>query len=156
TIEGNVFDTNRHAIASDGKPWTGYIAQYNYVLEGGHCEGGIFCYWNQHFDVHGRGSNYSGGVAGEYFLIANNTFRGEQTYSVWPFDRTRPAFWLRGTPEIGAYFMDNVLVHDDQDAAIRTEDGVTHLFVIGQNHYNVDPSLDFGVGDFDGDGKDDL
>jgi VCBS repeat protein len=154
TIEGNVFDDHRHAVASNGKAYTGYIARWNYILEGGHCEEGeyIGCYWNQHFDVHGRAEGYHGGPGGEYFLIEKNTIRGEQTYYI---TKTRPAFWLRGTPSIGAYFWNNVLVHDDRDAAIRTEDGVTHLYETG-NHYNTDPWLDWAVGDFDGDGRDDV
>jgi hypothetical protein len=35
TIIGNVFDFNRHAVASDGFAHSGYIARFNYVLEGG-------------------------------------------------------------------------------------------------------------------------
>ena len=34
-IEKNVFDWNRHALASDGRPGTGYFAYRNLVLEDG-------------------------------------------------------------------------------------------------------------------------
>ena len=66
-MEGNVFDYNRHAIASDGSPYTGYVARFNYVLSGGHCQEGkyVSCFYNQHFDVHGTGEDGYGGVAGE-------------------------------------------------------------------------------------------
>ena len=33
--QGNVFDYNRHAVASDGRAHTGYVARFNYVLQGG-------------------------------------------------------------------------------------------------------------------------
>src|SRR5438034_852545 len=55
-----------------------------------------------------------GGSAGEYFEIAFNTIRGEQPY----YYNTRPSFMLRGAPTNGAYFHDNVDVHDDLDAAV--------------------------------------
>ena len=157
-IEGNVFDGNRHAIASDGAPYTGYIARWNYVLQSGHCAGDWPCYYNQHFDVHGRGDGGYGGVAGEYFDIAHNTFRGDQSYRVF---MTRPAFMLRGTPMTGAYFHDNVLVHHDEDAAVRLDTGgiiavaVPDLY-ISRNQYDTDHSTDLAVGDFDGDGRDDV
>jgi hypothetical protein len=52
TIEGNVFDFNRHAVASHGDAYTGYSARFNYVLQGGFKQDS---YYNQHFDVHGTG-----------------------------------------------------------------------------------------------------
>jgi hypothetical protein len=166
TIEANLFDHNRHAIASNGRPHTGYVARFNYVLEGGYTEDLV---WNQHFDVHGRGDGGYGGVAGERFEIALNTFRGDQTYFFGAY--TRPAFWLRGTPTIGAYFHDNVLEHGDQGKAVRLESPdcwvdlgggwgyyspeLCHLNV-GPNTYGVDTTGSLGVGDFDGDGRDDV
>jgi hypothetical protein len=79
TIMGNVFDFNRHAVTSDGFAHTGYIARFNYVLEGGFKQDS---YYNQHFDVHGtndtngddRSAGY-GGTAGENFEIAFNAIR---------------------------------------------------------------------------------
>ena len=118
-IEGNLFNKNRHAVASSGPAGDrqSYLARYNYVLEGGFtvCDNGL-CHWNQHFDVHGTGSGGYGGEAGEYFDIASNTIRGEQMYYQI---QTRPAFMLRGTPTIGAYFHDNVVVHDNEGEAVR-------------------------------------
>lgn len=175
-IEGNLFTHNRHAVAATGGKYRqGYIARYNYVLEGGFTQS-IGGYWNQHFDVHGEFKGY-GGQAGEYFEIASNTIRGEQTYSVPPFEETRSAFMLRGKPTIGAGFHGNVVVHDDAGEAVRlkggcappgpdtmgrcshgvncTSDAACNLS-IGPNIYNNDTSSDFAVGDFDGDGRDDV
>ncbi|HEY7500439.1 MAG TPA: VCBS repeat-containing protein [Vicinamibacterales bacterium] len=163
-IEANLFDHNRHAIASNGAPYTGYIARYNYVLEGGYTQG-TFAYWNQHFDVHGSDGGY-GGVAGETFDIAFNTFRGDQHY----YGETRPAFMLRGTPTNGAFFHDNVLVHANQGEAVRLkspdcfvvddyssyyDEDLCHL-VVGPNTYDTDTTGNLAVGDFDGDGRDDV
>lgn len=175
TIEGNLFTHNRHAIAASsdkaGKDKGGYIAKYNYVLEGGFTEG-AGKYWNQHFDVHGQYGGY-GGKAREYIEIAYNTIRGEQEYGALGFTETRPAFMLRGKPSIGAYFHDNVLVYHNRDEAVRLKEygfnpktgeleptcGPSHpgcnLFV-GSNSYNTDTSSDLAVGDFDGDGRDDV
>jgi hypothetical protein len=50
TVLGNVFDFNWHAVSSDGYANSGYIARFNYVLEGGFTAGGAD---QQHFDVHG-------------------------------------------------------------------------------------------------------
>jgi hypothetical protein len=50
TIMGNVFDFNWHAVASNGFANSGYIARFNYVLEGGFKVDGAY---PQHFDVHG-------------------------------------------------------------------------------------------------------
>ena len=82
-----------------------------------------------------------------------------------------PAFWLRGTPTVGAFFHDNVLLHGDRDEAVRLKspdcwvpwpvgggdysDELCHLFV-GPNTYGTDTSGGLAVGDFDGDGRDDV
>jgi hypothetical protein len=153
-IRGNVFDYNRHAVSSDGKANGGYIARYNYVLAGGHCEERPWgCFYNQHFDVHGTGEGGDGGAGGEYFLISQNTIRGDQTYRVI---MVRPAFQLRGEPEIGAYFHNNVLMHDNADDAVRIHENSIDNYSIAGNRYQLDTSNDLAVGDFDGDGRDDV
>lgn len=150
-IEHNVFTRNRHAIASNGFPHTGYMATENYVLEGGYMQGG---YWNQHFDVHGSATGGYGGVAGEYFEVAGNTFRGEQEYYVI---RTRPALMVRGTPSSGAHFYDNAAVHDGCGEAVRRDSNgngdVGNVYCEdSENRFDFDASTDLGTGDFDGDG----
>jgi hypothetical protein len=176
-IEGNLFNKNRHAVAASGdvmdenEVWhgKGYVARYNYVLEGGFTECDLGCYWNQHFDVHGTGAGGYGGTGGEYFLIAWNTIRGEQTYSL---GMTRAAFMLRGQPLNAAIFHDNVVVHNDMDDAVRIKGaypecavfvpaGVEYshelcrLFVF-PNRYDTDTKAELAAGDFDGDGRDDI
>lgn len=168
-IEGNLFTHNRHAVAHGGYGKSGYVARYNYVLEGGFTEGSIG-YWNQHFDVHGQGPKGYGAEAGEYIEIAHNTIRGEQTYFAGM--QTRPAFMLRGKPTDAAHFHDNVVVHNDASKAVRLKVSVncdqygncesfcrSHAecnLHVGQNTYNTDTTAELAVGDFDGDGRDDV
>jgi hypothetical protein len=168
-VAGNVFDVNRHAVAASGNAYSGYIARFNYVLQGGVKQGS---YWNQHFDVHGTADDGYGGYAGEYFLIADNTIRGEQSYYVV---KTRPAFMLRGrtgNPRDhragvvnGSYFNGNYAVHDDLDSAVSLKDrgdsgiGESHKkfnFHARGNRFDVDYTAEIAAGDFDGDGRTDV
>jgi hypothetical protein len=158
---GNVFDTNRHAVASSGRAYAGYTARVNYVLQGGVMQDK---YWNQHFDVHGTGKDDYGGYAGEHFEIAFNTIRGAQTY--FGGFKTRPVFMLRGRPAQGADFAGNVAVHDDLDAAVSLkmdkgdtgigEDHDAHNFHANGNRFDTDFSQEVATGDFDGDGRADV
>src|SRR5262249_9380590 len=147
---------------SDGHAHSGYIARFNYVMEGGFKQGS---YYNQRFDVHGTADHGYGGTAGEYYLIAFNTIRGDQTY--YAGLSTRPALMLRGTPTKGLYFNSNVLVHDDLDAAVslKYESGLSALFNNGDHDYHfhasdnqfaTDHSTEIAAGDFDGDGHTDV
>jgi hypothetical protein len=172
----NLFADNKHAVTDDGcvrnvdargcKGDTGYIAELNFVLaEGAQCpssnsiaSGLGYYYYNQHFDVHGLADScgtpdHCGGLAGQFFDIGNNAIRGDQTYDVI---RTRPAFELRGRPTQAAKFHDNALVHDNQGDAISTPAGWPFQLQVDNNQYNVDTSYQLAVGDFDGDGCDDV
>jgi hypothetical protein len=168
TVEGNVFDFNRHAVAASGGAYSGYIARSNYILQGGFMQDS---YYNQHFDVHGtndtNGDNHStgyGGTAGEYYEIAFNAIRGAQKYS-FGF-KTRPSFMLRGAPTIGAYFQDNVDVHEDLDSAVALkwekgdsgigEDQNKFHFYAARNQFNTDNADQLTTGDFDGDHRTDV
>jgi hypothetical protein len=174
TIEGNVFNYNRHDISADFRAYKGYIARFNYVLEGGF-QYGDNGYFGQHFDVHGAGTaasraqgHYDGGPAGEYFQVAFNTIRGEQDYGGFlGFGQsTRAAFELRGRPSIGAEFTDNFLVHDDTDEAIRLKSGEdksldtdrpsTFNLTNRRNQFDVDYTREIAAGDFDGDRRTDV
>jgi hypothetical protein len=137
----------------------GYAARHNYVLQGGFTYGDNG-YYGQHFDVHGTDSgDYNGGWAGQQVRIEANTVRGEQRYggAAGVNTKTRAAFELRGRTANGAYFKDNVVVHDDVFEAIRLK-GYGSFFVpadynlqIGVNLYDTDPSMELATGDFDGD-----
>jgi FG-GAP-like repeat len=168
TITGNVFNYNRHAVTATGRGHSGYVARFNYVLQGGYRQNaGIVTdgYYNQHMDVHGEGSGGYGGAAGTQFDISLNTFRGEQKYYQV---RTRPAFMQRGTPAIGIDFRDNVAVHDSLNKAVRFKDfssGGPPDSLIGQtkakfhpagNRFDTDTVRDLAAGDFDGDGVTDI
>lgn len=174
TIEGNVFDFNRHAIASSGRAFAGYFAKFNYVLRGGFTYGSNG-YYGQHFDVHGTATpeeraehHYDGGAAGERYEISFNTFRGDQEYGgfLWWGEKTRAAFELRGRPALGATFTDNVLVHNDRGAAVRlkrgkdgtldTDEPGTFNLTVDRNQYDKDYATELATGDFDGDGRTDI
>lgn len=174
TIEGNVFDFNRHAVAADGRAFNGYVARFNYVLEGGHKYGNG--YYGQHFDVHGSGTeasranrHYDGGPAGERYDVSLNTVRGEQDYGgfLGIARKTRAAFELRGRPAIGAEFNGNVVVHDNFGEAVRLKRGsdrslnplVPSTFNLRRhagNRFDTDYSTELAPGDFDGDGRADV
>lgn len=165
TIVGNVFDFNRHAVAGTGRAYQGYIAKYNFVLQGGlrqHANNAPD-YYNQHFDVHGEGSGGYGGLAGEYFEIEFNTIRGEQTY--YAGTATRPAFMLRGKARNAALFRANVVVHDSLDEAVSLKPGkIPRIGDLGgklnfkarANRFDTDYSTEVASGDFDGDGRSDV
>ncbi|MFN8132590.1 MAG: VCBS repeat-containing protein [Solirubrobacteraceae bacterium] len=165
TIEGNVFDTNRHSVASSGRAYSGYVARFNFDLQGGFKQGSSY---NQHYDVHGEtdsGDNKGyGGNAGTRFEIAFNTILGAQSYAGG--FKTRPALMLRGKPTQGMYFHDNVLPHEDADAAVALkmakgdlgldEDDSDFNYHGYGNHYGTDHTLEIAAGDFDGDRRTDV
>ena len=173
-IDHNVFAFNRHDVADDGQPRTGYIATLNFALASGPtCDNR----YNQHFDMHGTSSNgkgsYDGGNAGGYVEIRKNAIHGAQSYGFLGH-LTRPAFELRGTPTVRAIFSENVVAHGDEFEAIRIK-GVgapegypppplgpssylkrKRLLEVRDNRYGVDTSAELAVGDFDGDGHADV
>jgi hypothetical protein len=164
-IEANLFDHNRHDIASDGRPNTIYEARYNLVLDGA----------VQHsFDIHGfliEGEEDSLFVAGHTIRIHHNTF----------LQSRKPAVKVRGVPANGAWiFRNKFLGNDDAVQQVNTSGGAlntNHMFVY-DNNYGIAPGPawfvswggqsfwqfrrfaqrpvhELGFGDFDGDGKTD-
>jgi hypothetical protein len=154
TIQANIFEYNRHAIASDGGPYTGYVARYNYNLESTNFQNvaGPIGSWPTHYDMHGC-EDGDGGDGGEYVQVAYNTIRGDQDIAVGL--GVRKAFRIRGAPRDSAWFLENVLVHDDFGDAIDYHGSGERVYVEG-NSFDVDHSLEIGVGDFDHDGRDDV
>jgi len=169
-ISRNVFDFNRHAIASNGSAGTGYTATNNLVLKGGgvHCLdmgflGSWICGHTHQFDVHGSGSEwcvngvcscrigwsdqYKCGPAGEKFTIANNSFQYTADH----------AFDLRGTPTLGAFLYGNTFAHDSVgDALHQYESGMGLGSGASANRSDIDTFGHYGACDVDGDGRDDL
>jgi len=158
-IQGNSFLVNRHAIAGDGSPFSGYLALSNLVLSSVPGYPTTFSVQReQDFDMHGTGSNgagcdgtsHCGGSAGQYMAIQGNTFLG-----IAPTLSTHYTFFLRGTPSWEALFENNV-VRQSQGAAIKYV-GTPASLVIANNQFGAaNPTDKLGTGDFDGDGKDDL
>ncbi|HEX8793095.1 MAG TPA: FG-GAP-like repeat-containing protein [Polyangiaceae bacterium] len=153
-IEGNVFDYNRHSIAADPVLATGYVATDNLVLS----DAPTYKITDEHeqdFDVHGSGggTNYVGGYAGDYVDILYNTFLGTN----------RNNFALRGLPCRPGVMDGNIFLQDQDDALLFLDyDGNTtsnpqNFTVTANNAFeSANPTNDLGVGDFDGDGVDDV
>jgi hypothetical protein len=88
-IEANVFDHNRHDIASSGWPGSFYRATYNLVLSGA---------VDHSYDVHGgKDRKDCTNVAGSGFVIHHNTF----------LQAHKPAVRFRGIPIKGAWIYKN-------------------------------------------------
>jgi FG-GAP-like repeat len=185
TIFGNTFLQNRHAISAAGNPSSGYAAYANLILsnvptwyDNGFNPHGP----QQDFDMHGFGpgvdSHRNGGYAGHRVDIAWNTFFGADRPN---FElRGTPCT----TPEEPDFFRNNVTTQD-KDSTLKRRDGWEAyaynfegdtrvqsgtysgtsqqiLLDIADNKYGDSGSYDapqprdLRVGDFDGDGLDDL
>ena len=163
-IEGNTFYENRHAIAANGNALTKYRAWYNLVLSAAPLQDRTMWFddYTHDFDVHGTGtltfagikdiSGGFGGIGGQYFEIAGNTFLGTQ--------RGHQNFDLRGDPCYLVEVHHNVSLLSLGDAIGCTycEGGKDKLKVSDTNQFNTNPNptTRVSVGDFDGDGRDDL
>ena len=157
-IDRNVFDFNRHDVASDGRFGTGYRAELNFVLTSGPtCDG----HYNQHFDVHGTGPGGYGGPAGRNYTVQYNTIRGAQDFFLG--FGVRPAFELRGIPA-KAVFAHNAVAHDDEGDAVNihnaslTEDQLkmNGELVVSDNQYKVSTASQLAAGRFGNDGCSDV
>jgi hypothetical protein len=148
-IEGNTFVSNRHAIAADGEGCTSYLAYYNLVLSRAPEQHKLGWAWYTHdFDVHGTGDNGFGWYAGEYFEIVRNTFLGTN----------RENFDLRGEPRREVHFSSNISLRIEEHAVGCTDcgGGSDKLYTYNNQFSALNPTHKLGVGDFDGDGIDDL
>ena len=159
-IEANVFDHNRHDIASDGSPGAYYTATYNLVLTGA----------VQHsFDVHGgKDRKDCTNIAGSAFVIHHNTF----------LQSRKPAVRIRGIPMRGAFIYKNETRDDDTGDAFNQINSSGNFSVVDNlTNINKFPAwfISFGgstfwqwrqfeaqgmsgvaAGDFDGDGAADV
>ena len=150
-IDGNLFVENRHAIAGTASTSrNGYRAWHNFVLIAVPLQAGVF--HTHDFDMHGTGSGGKGGRAGGYMDLYRNTFMGTNRHN----------FEIRGTPCDFVEFRNNVS-RQSFDDALSLDVG---LFGTGMVKWIMpdepeqfelpDPTAELGVGDFDGDGVQDL
>lgn len=155
-VERNVFDWNRHAIASNGRIDTGYRAYTNLVLEHGgyHRDWPIYGWTHTHqFDMHGTDNCgiadiwsdalYNCGDAGHDVYLRGNSF----LYTA------SAAFKLRGTPAVhptGAFVYDNVFAHGSIGDAVQTTTGAS--IDKSGNLTGINGMRELVSCDFDGDG----
>lgn len=158
-IERNVFDFNRHAISTGGEA-IGYDARRNLVLKGGGYHGYAGFAYTHQFDVHGTDScgtfgSFNCGQAGALFHFFENAFQYNHDHAIG----------IRGTPREAAYIERNVFVHESirdptlSEGAVHMYQGDTRILFgngIKANFGGVETFGQYGVCDFDGDGKDDL
>ena len=154
SIEGNTFISNRHAITGDGTSRTGYSARFNLDLSAAPDYSSLNFGRTPDFDMHGTdpasGDHHVGGTAGDYVEIVRNTF----------LSTNRLNFILRGTPCNRVEYHQNIslidlgrAIHSD----IERQSDRSRLAVTDDNQFNApNPTARLGVGDFDGDGLDDL
>jgi hypothetical protein len=160
SIEGNTFTQNRHAIAADGKPFTGYQAVLNFVLSSVPLQQRIWGTINWHtqdFDMHGRAphNSYMGSAGGNHIKILRNTFLGTNNGSLPISDH--PNIHIRGTPCDFAHIGENISLESSGDAIeYEGEEKDLKVQLEGNVFNHANPTTRLGVGDFDGDGFDDL
>lgn len=180
TIEQNVFDENRHAIAGgsknkDAEDYSGYTARDNLILSGGgvHCDDGWYwvltgwrfnCWQTHEIDMHGDKSltaffglitvsQWCCGTAGETIIIERNTILYTNGLAIK----------IRGNPADKAVVDGNVFKHKNRGDAIAQNgepswfgDDITKPIDVRPNNvFGVDPTTELGNCDFFGDGQQD-
>lgn len=145
-IDGNYFDDNRHAIACDGRAFSGYRAVNNLVSAVAPRQGTWPFTWYTHdFDIHGRGEDgageHRGGVAGDFFDISRNTFLATN----------RENLDLRGTPCQHVRYVEN-MSRMGEDESINSHGAPGSIIGFGNLWDLGDPTLNVASFDFDGDG----
>jgi hypothetical protein len=176
TIEQNVFDENRHAIAGESRnpdalDYSGYTARDNLILAGGglHCSESWYwaltgwhfnCWYTHQIDMHGdqnewysSSSSHDCGTAGETIIIERNTILYTNGLAIK----------IRGNPADKAVVDGNVFTHESRGDAIAQNgacgwwgDNITNpIDVRPNNQFGVDPMAELGSGDFFGDGQED-
>jgi hypothetical protein len=167
-VIGNTSLKNRHTVAADGTAYDEYRAWYNLILSD-QATYGLSHEPPQVFDMHGTSGGW-GGIAGNQVDLAANTSLVPDDFSIF----NRPFFELRAVPCVTDYVRDNVTVQHPlpinyQYGIVQTMPGpfVSPVSVAPSSQAGVllaavnespsgDPTATLAVGDFDGDGVDDL
>jgi hypothetical protein len=147
-IEGNTFLANVHSVPGDGYALTGHHVFDNLFLSK------VISGSGGDVDMHGQNGNpndssHVGGIGGTAVEVARNTF----------LRKGKPNFDLRGTPCSNAVdrFHDNVAVQGMSDSVSWYAGGSLPPFLQASGTFGVaNPTQKLAVGDFDGDGRDDL
>lgn len=126
-IEGNIFNRNRHSIASAGKSEMKYEARYNLVLEQTKSHA---------FDMHGQNN---GTLGGDWIKIHHNTYHmGTEAF-----------FLLRGKPSQGFYAEYNWFYNNMPNKALTQASYCAegNIF-IGNNKYGHGQSVSYHNGTY--------
>ncbi len=147
-VAANVmYDVRNHPIASSGAKTSGYLAYDNLFLSpsGSH-----------EIDVHGslHRTHWYGGIAGNYYDVGWNTILGlKKSYN----GESKVNFSLRGTPCHRADLHHNIFRRSESESIeSQTLDPANKLKRWANTFKQWAPLSDLGVGDFDGDGIDDV
>ena len=181
-ITGNTFLMNRHAIAADGQAGDGYSAWFNLVMSNVPSYGKARRE-EADFDMHGSDSSrhHTGGIGGGAVEIARNTFLGtdgrlnfdlrgmaceeDRFVDNVSMQQRRAALRWYVPSDILKRLCDAELTTKDHRVKHRAYCGVqvkypytppVWLTVSGNKFSVTNPTQRLGVGDFDGDGRDDL
>jgi hypothetical protein len=146
--DGNVsYAVRNHSIASSGAKTTGYLAYGNLMLSSS---------GSHDIDVHGslHLHHWYDGIAGNYFDVGWNTMLGlKKSYS----DATKVNFSLRGTPCHRLDLHHNVFRRGEGASVESRAKDPANKFKRWANIFDHwAPMNDLAVGDFDGDGIDDV
>ena len=146
----------------------GYLAELNFSLTSGpKClPGHALQYYNQHYDMHGQFAGYHG-HAGTFIEIRRNTIRGAQEYYALTTGPRSGSAALRGTRRSSGATSCRAPDSFGRRGAVRLTAPATNPFlgqqlqrsgklVIGDNRVCFDTAGELAVGDFNGDGRDDV
>ena len=126
-VTKNLFDRNRHAIATPGKPGASYEASENVVFRGT---------YSHDFDVHGGVDRGDGtNIAGTKFDIHHNRYYSTVSYN----------FLIRGVPQDQVHVRDEEYAHANITAAVavsnvgssRSPLAHPQIFTIGTNKFGI-------------------
>lgn len=174
-IEKNTFDWNHHDISSDAEPHNEYRASGNLILSGGYCcySGlDLFLGRQQDFDMHGtdNATVFVGGLGGYHVEVDGNSFLAGDGHdyvlrgypvnypSTTNYTNYHGNVSLRNEND-AIHFINGTgigAVHDYHSYPTEFPINISNSQFADSNPPYADPTVRFGVGDFDGDEDDDL
>jgi hypothetical protein len=183
TIEENVFDENRHAIAGGSKncggkrtDYSGYTARDNLILSGGGRACHVICWHTHQIDMHGDKNDWPHTGCGEndFCSQADHWYsKGCHQWNCGTAGETMiivrntilytagHAIKIRGNPADKAVVDGNVFKHGRSGAIAQNGgcgygDNITNPIQVRPNNvFGIDPMTELGSCDFFGDGQQD-